>query len=265
MKRKTLLAIIIIFSFLRVFGQDTIWFNEIWQRTIKEKSFYYRLQFKDSIGYKVIDHYKNGVIQMTGHSLTDDSLFKVGEYSYYDEKGNLSSQGEYVKNQKTGTWDHYYANGQLFYTMNFNDEGKIAGNASYYYPDGQLKRSENYVKGFMLYGNCFTKAGLDTTYFPHEEMPEFKGGQQKMYTFIKDNLAYPAEASDRRIQGIVYVTFQIDKKGRVNDVKILKGVNISLNSAAVDVIKMMPKWKPGRIEGIPVSVQFTLPISFKLK
>ncbi len=264
MKRRTIIAISILFSFLRVSGQDTIWFNEFWHKTTKDKAVFYRLQSKDSLGFKVIDHYKSGVIQMTGYSLSNDSLFKVGDYCYFDENGKLKSQGKYTNNKRSGTWNQYYANGQLYYTRSFIDDGKIDGNALYYYPDGKLKRSENYSKGLQLSGNCFTNAGTDTAYFAQEEMPEFKGGEQKMKKFLTDNLIYPEKAWARGIQGIVYVSFVVDEKGRIKDIKIVKGVDILLNSAAVDVVSIMPKWKPGRIEGKPVKIQINLPITFKL-
>lgn len=265
MKTSTLIAIVILLSFLRVSGQDTIWFNEFWLKTTKSKAVFYRLQFKDSLGFKVVDHYKNGVIQMTGFSFSDDSLFKVGDYCYFDEKGNLISQGKYTNNKRTGTWNQYYEDAKLYFTRDYNDDGKIDGKALYYYPDGKLKRSESYSNGIKLSGNCFTIAGADTTYYPQKEDPEFKGGDQKRLKFLTDNLVYPEEASARGIEGVVYVSFVVNEKGRIENVKIRKGVHVLLNSAAVDVIMMMPKWKPGRFEGKPARVQLNMPVSFKLR
>jgi len=250
---------------LRVSAQDTIWINQYMHYTSKEKAFFYRLVSKDSTGFKVEDHYINGVIQMTGFILSKDPFIKAGDFRYYDEKGILASQGKYANNFKTGIWNYYYPDGQLHHTCNYTDNGKIDGNTFYYYTDGKLKRSENYSVGVLLSGKCFTKSGADTTYFAFEEIPEFKGGEQKMNKFLTDNLRYPQTAWERRIQGTVYVGFVVDVKGRVKEVKIVKGVDIILNSAAVDVVTLMPKWKPGRIDGKPVRIQMVLPISFKLK
>lgn len=253
-----------LFAFLSVMGQDTAWYNIYWIKTTKDKAWYFRLQSRDSVGFKVTDYYKNGGVQMTGYSLSRDSLFRAGDFRYYDEKGQLIKHGKYVNNEQTGTWSEYYSDGQLYNTKNYKDNGKLDGPALYYYPDGKLKRSEEYSNGLRLSGRCYTNAGADTLYFPEHEMPEYKGGQQKMIKFLTDNLHYPPEAAERRIQGTVYVKFVVDQKGRVKDPGIFKGVNVLLNTAAIEVVSMMPRWKPGRIEGKPVRIEMILPISFKL-
>lgn len=66
------------------------------------------------------------------------------------------------------------------------------------------------------------------------------------------------------IQGKVYIQFVIERDGSITDVKVLRGVDASLDKEAVRVVKAMPKWKPGKQRGKPVRVSYTLPINFQL-
>ena len=76
---------------------------------------------------------------------------------------------------------------------------------------------------------------------------------------------YPQIAKEYGIEGRVFVTFVIDKKGKVKDVEIIKGVDPNLDKEAKRVIESLPKFTPGKQRGKAVRVQFTVPISFKLQ
>lgn len=99
-----------------------------------------------------------------------------------------------------------------------------------------------------------------------EKMPQFPGGQENMYTFLKNNLQYPADAKQKNLEGTVYITFVIDKDGSLENIKVLRGVKNapSLDEEAARVIGKMPKWIPGTQNDKPVRVQFNLPIKFSL-
>jgi len=97
-----------------------------------------------------------------------------------------------------------------------------------------------------------------------EIMPEFPGGTEALLSFIKDNLEYPQKAIDEQTEGRVIIRFVVNSNGEISDPTILKGINKNLDQAAIDVINKLPRWKPGQQDGHPVSVQFTLPIVFKL-
>ena len=97
-----------------------------------------------------------------------------------------------------------------------------------------------------------------------EEDPEFPGGIDSLYAFIRRNLHYPEEAWNNKIEGTVYVTFSIEKDGSVTNVKVLRDIGGGCGAEAVRVVKLMPKWKPGKQRGIPVRTQFNLPIKFKM-
>jgi protein TonB len=97
-----------------------------------------------------------------------------------------------------------------------------------------------------------------------EEQAEFPGGLDSMYAYIHKNLKYPELAKEKGIEGRVFVSFIIEKDGSISNVKILRGIGGGCEEAAVEMIKNMPKWKPGKQRGKPVRFQFTLPIKFEL-
>lgn len=100
-----------------------------------------------------------------------------------------------------------------------------------------------------------------------EIMPQFPGGREALSKFIQANLVYPEYEKIRGIEGRVYVGFEIDELGNVDNPQILRGVNEAphFNEEVIRVVKMMPKWKPGSIYGKPIKMKFNLPIEFKLK
>jgi protein TonB len=95
-----------------------------------------------------------------------------------------------------------------------------------------------------------------------DHMPEFDGN---VYQFIKDNLKYPQTAVENGTQGIVGLSFIIEKDGAIGDIKVLRDVGDGCTAEAIRVVKMMPNWKPGMNHGVPVRVVFNLPIKFRLK
>jgi protein TonB len=94
-----------------------------------------------------------------------------------------------------------------------------------------------------------------------EEMPEFKGNINK---YLSEAIKYPTFAIEIGLQGKVYCEFVVNKDGTIVDVKIARGVDRCLDDEAMRVIKSMPAWKPGRLNGKTVRVKFTLPVNFKL-
>jgi len=96
-----------------------------------------------------------------------------------------------------------------------------------------------------------------------EVMPQFPGGDEAMMKFIQENTAYPESAKKKGIGGKTFVAFTIEKDGSITDVKVLRGCDKECDAEAVRVVKSMPKWKPGKVKGQPVRVNFTMPFVFK--
>jgi protein TonB len=97
-----------------------------------------------------------------------------------------------------------------------------------------------------------------------EEMPSFPGGEEKLFEYL-GKIKYPSIARENGISGRVYVTFVVDKDGKIKDAKILRGIGGGCDEEALRVVRSMPDWKPGRQNGRNVSVQYNLPVNFNLK
>jgi TonB family protein len=105
--------------------------------------------------------------------------------------------------------------------------------------------------------------GDDNTIFTVvQQMPKFPGD---VYQWITQHLNYPKEAVDNKIQGVVYVTFIIEKDGSVSHVAVLRDVNPLLDTAAVQCVRQMPRWSAGMQNGHAVRVQYNIPINFEIK
>lgn len=94
-----------------------------------------------------------------------------------------------------------------------------------------------------------------------EQMPQFDGDKD---AYLQKNLRYPDAARENGIDGRVVVQYVINEDGSVSDVTLVKGIGGGCDEEAVRVVKTMPKWKPGKQNGKPVKVLFTLPIKFVL-
>ena len=98
-----------------------------------------------------------------------------------------------------------------------------------------------------------------------EEMPSFPGGEEALLKYLSSQIKYPAIARENGISGRVYLSFYIDKDGKVKDVKVLRGIGGGCDEEAVRVVKAMPEWKPGRQNGRNVPVYYNVPVNFNLK
>ena len=98
-----------------------------------------------------------------------------------------------------------------------------------------------------------------------ENDPEFPGGMEALYKFLRDNIKYPQLARDNNITGRVYVTFVVEKDGSIANPRVLKDIGGGCGQEAIRVVKSMPKWTPGKQRGKAVRVQFNLPVNFNLQ
>ena len=98
-----------------------------------------------------------------------------------------------------------------------------------------------------------------------EQMPQFPGGDAELMKFLRDNIVYPAMAQENNVQGKVIVQFVVTKTGDIGEVKVVKSVDRDLDNEAVRLVKKLPKFIPGRMNGQAVNVWYTLPVQFKLQ
>ncbi len=97
-----------------------------------------------------------------------------------------------------------------------------------------------------------------------EKMPEFPGSEEAFVNFIRMNVKYPAKAVADKLEGRVVVKFIIRETGKPSDIRILHGIRQDLNDECLRVMTTMPDWIPGKINGTPVAVSFSIPVRFVL-
>lgn len=98
-----------------------------------------------------------------------------------------------------------------------------------------------------------------------EQMPMYPGGDGALMGYLRDNIHYPTVAAENGVQGRVVVGFVVERDGSITDVKILRGVDPSLDREAMRVVKSMPRWNPGKQNGSAVRVKYQVPVSFRLQ
>lgn len=99
-----------------------------------------------------------------------------------------------------------------------------------------------------------------------EDKPKFRGGDENAFTkWVAERLVYPEIAKENSVQGRVILQFRVNTDGSVDNVKVVRGVDPSLDKEAVRVVASSPKWTPGRQRNKAVRVVYTFPVIFQLR
>ena len=227
-------------SFAQADFMDTTWFESHWKESSKAVADYYRVYKKTSKGFIVYDKFINNNIQMIAEvSEIKPELIQNGYSIYYNIDGSISSHGFSKFDKRNGDW--------VIYDDNKKDSSLFE------YKDGLV----------------IAKKGLsipsERNYVLTDIMPEFQGGVREMRIFLENKINYPKEARKNDWQGKTYIKFIIDVRGNVVNPKIIKSSGHTiLDDEALRVVKLMPKWKPGKQDHKVVPVEINLPINFAL-
>lgn len=170
-------------------------------------------------------------------------MFTTGGYPEYGTDRDTPSSLRYDYMEK-----------EVEYIYNFTIE-LANGSAPAFYPDPSARKMTPRSKDVVPYNECDLKPSFLGSTDPRVFM------QKWVYAYLK----YPQEAVRQGIQGRVLVDFIIDEKGKVRDVKVLKGVDPLLDAEAVKVISASPDWKPGRLRGEKVKSELSLYVEFRLE
>jgi periplasmic protein TonB len=143
-------------------------------------------------------------------------------------------------------------------------EGAIIGTQNV---EGELTTQQNLEGIESESSTAGTLAGeKEGTIFDHvADMPYFEGGEAGLMRHIGNKMRYPRKAVLEQIEGVVVVQFIVDRSGKITDATVLKGLGYGTDEEALRVINSLPNWTPGRQNGKPVAVRFTLPIRFNLQ
>lgn len=226
-----------------------------------------------------IDFYAQGVDEFKNeHWLKADSLFTeslnlwLNEYTYYnraltrfrmnDTKGGCEDLRKAVVFGDSASAYFYCKYCGIIDTVYKNDSGLIV-------------RAKESADKLIVQLKTMDSLLVDSTvikFWPQtevrmmsDEMPTFPGGEMKMYEYLQHSIHYPSTAIERGIEGRVYMTFIVRPDGKLEDIKVLRSLDPNCDLESLRVIKKMPNWVPGKNAGVPVSVQYNLPINFTLK
>ena len=190
---------------------------------------------------------------------------------YNQASGKLVTQQGYAHLRKgvlQGVWENWYPTGQLHMHQEFA-LGRRVGELRTYYPSGQLKRRETYnlKDDFSSSGECFAENGQAIPFFKYEQMPAYPegdGGNRVIIRAIQRAVKYPKEAIKANCAGRVVVAFNVTAQGEVADSRVVQGLCPSLDAAVLQAVQQLKRFRPGQQDGLPVSVAFTIPITFAL-
>lgn len=113
-------------------------------------------------------------------------------------------------------------------------------------------------------GNDMEVGVTDSVYTVVEVDPEFPGGYEGLYKYLAESIVYPEQAKKEGIKGRVMVRFVVEKDGTVSHAEVLRGIGGGCDEEVLRIVNAMPKWKPGRVKGEAVRVQYHLPVTFSL-
>ena len=105
----------------------------------------------------------------------------------------------------------------------------------------------------------------DKVYQVIEQMPQFPGGEGELLNYINRNIKYPVIAQENGVQGKVILRFVVSKTGMVDRVEVVRPLDPACDKEAIRVVKSLPKFIPGKQNGVNVAVWYTLPVTYKLE
>lgn len=183
---------------------------------------------------------KNEPMSLPRELVTYVSGSMEGAYVEYDRSGGELQKGQYANDKKTGTWQSKSLDGSI-HTLKYPNTVET-------YKKETAKNEMPLVSGQREL----------------MQMPSFQRGLDGLMNFLINNVRYPSEARLSGAQGEVYVGFIVNKEGFIESPEISVSPDERFNKECLRVVNSMPRWNPAFLYGVPVKVEFTLPINFRL-
>lgn len=225
-----------------------------------------------------IGPFYNFKLKLTAHKAT----FKGGNYDYIIIEDDLAIKFAFLVEQL------FISKSNLQKRNNPIDNITIASESNYIeaiFYSGKMVRTEcillelyqgkNIDEILRLLESCasqYCPTGLnklvlteEPIYCSIEQIPEFPGGEAALMKYISQNIQYPTSAMESNIQGRVIVQFVVTKTGEIGEIRVVRSKSPELDKEAIRVVKTLPNFIPGKMNGYAVNVWYTLPITFKLQ
>jgi TonB family protein len=241
---------------------DTIFVNASGVFCGRDQASRYRFYSNDYKGSLVKEYDMKGQLRRESRlSALPPSEVKDGLTTEYLASGEKVLETTYSRGLKSGVSKAFYPDGKVSFEGSYENDKPI--NIHYwYFTDGLVRRKEEFANGKMTKGECYTKLGMDTTYFPAEQMAVFPGDLNK---YLSHSIKYPRAAQEKEIEGKVFLKFVVEKDGSIKECKVIRSVDPLLDAEAVRLVMEMPRWEPAKQEGKPVRIEYNLPVNFKLQ
>jgi TonB family protein len=235
--------------------------------------------------YQIKDYYKSGILKMEGNSKTKEGFSKEGEFVSYYENGKKKRIENYIKSRLNGSFSEWYEDGnpqsigEYFETENGFSSGikiydfwnsKNEHTVKNGLKDGEwtdinkiskYQHIEIYNQGKFVSGKRINSNGIENQYDALETRPLPLKGIADFYKFIGANFIKTKEAVTNKIAGKLIVQFVVEKDGEIVEPKILKSLGYGLDEEAIRAIKSYGNWIPAQQRGIPVRVQYSIPLT----
>jgi len=225
-------------------------------------SYFQKRNAKGTIIYKPVDDafipkqvYRPGELQI-----------RNGRFILMNSKGEKMMDVTFVNDKIEGVSKRYFEGGQLADSALYKD-GILNGRSIYFHPNGQISSIEEYKEGFLQSAEIFDENGRKNNFSNDPTIDaEYPNGLDSMNAFLARNIEYPEIARDLGLEGKCILQFMVDFDGTVKDLRILRGVPdcFECDKEAMRVVKLMPKWKPGKVHNRVDKSYFYLPVSFTL-
>ncbi len=182
-----------------------------------------------------------------------------GESIIFDDNGNKKIIASYINGKRNGVWQALYDDSKTVWFKADYINDTLNGLLETFYENSKPKRSEEYLMGVKIKGECYDITGNKTDCEPFFQKASFK---EDVMNYIGRNLNYPPTAKEAKIEGKVIVRFTLSESGIVKNPKIIQGLNDDCNEEALRLIAQMPQWIPAKVDGMPIETMQTLPIVF---
>lgn len=97
-----------------------------------------------------------------------------------------------------------------------------------------------------------------------QEPPQLPGGMNQLRTYLRQNMKYPQAARQAKKEGNVFVRFIVNERGGIEEARVLKSLDPTLDAEAVRLVESIPAWTAGKVNGLVVACRYNLPIRFDL-
>jgi protein TonB len=224
---------------------------------------YFKAQGKnDDLGFGPGVLFRTDTVRTAGTADTAGGM--VVKYYPSGKKYEQVGFANLRKAELQGPQTRWFESGQVQVAAEYA-AGKRQGRLLTYFPDGTVRRREEFERGVSRKAECFTAAAQPAACAEYVVMPEYPGGLLALLTQIQTSIRYPKQQIRQGVQGKVLVDFIIDRSGTVRDARVRQGVAPVLDAEALRVVNSLRGWTPGRLDAEPADVLFTLPVTFAIR